>query len=179
MTSDWTVDGIIHGQSGLPINLTIPTNTVVDGVNINPRPDLVLGQPLYIEDGGVAGGRRFNILAFRNPPTNPNFPNVFQQGSFGRNVLRALPVYQVDMSLGRNVIITEKAKIQFKIEVFNIFNHPNFGSYGTSLNSLATFGVPFSTLHNSLGNSTSGVGLSSLYQLGGPRSIQLSARFTF
>jgi hypothetical protein len=110
---------------------------------------------------------------------NPNFPAVFQQGNFGRNVLRGLPIWQLDVALGRNFKLTEKAKLQFKGELFNVFNHPNFGGYGTSYLSASDFGVPASTLHNALGNSGLGIGFSSLYQIGGPRSVQLSAKLTF
>ena len=176
--SNWTLDCIVHAQSGLPVNVTGPS-TVVDGILFDLRPDVILGQPFYIKDPTVPGGRRFNSAAFRDPPVNPSFPGVFRQGNFGRNVLRALPIYQIDMALGRNFALTEKLKLQFKGEVFSLFNHPNFGGYGTAYNIPASFGVASSTLHNTLGNSTFGAGFSSLYQIGGPRSVQLSARVSF
>ncbi|HEY2976263.1 MAG TPA: TonB-dependent receptor [Pyrinomonadaceae bacterium] len=178
LLADWTVDGIVHAQTGQPVNVTGPF-TIIDGIGLSIRPDVVPDQPFYLTDPTIPGGRRFNAAAFRNPPVNPNFSTAFQQGNFGRNVLRGLPLNQVDMALGRNFKLTEKVKLQFKGELFNIFNHPNFGDYGTSYTSPSNFGVPRSTLHNALGSSVFGTGFSSLYQLGGPRSVQLSLKIAF
>jgi hypothetical protein len=64
-------------------------------------------------------------------------------------------------------------KLQLKGDVFNVLNHPMFG-YGTVAFAVSDlFGVPTQTLNNTLG------GLNGLYQLGGPRSIQLSAKIMF
>ena len=164
---NWSADTIIHAQSGQPIDaLTFSTLTNPDGASLFVRPDLIQGVPLYINDSTVPGGRRFNVAAFRDaPPT--------RQGTFGRNILRALPLYQVDIAVGRIFKFSERTQLQIKGEVFNVFNHPMFGSYGTDFTSPSTFGVPATTMNSSLG------GLSSLYQLGGPRSIQFSARLSF
>jgi outer membrane receptor protein involved in Fe transport len=174
---NWFLDGIVHAQSGLPVNVT-STSTTIDGIVVYVRPNVVPGQPFYINDPTVPGGRRFNSAAFTTPPYDPAYPKTLrEQGDFGRNVLRGLPIWQVDMGLGRSFKFTERWKLQFKGEFFNIFNHPNFGSYGTTYTSPSTFGVPGTMLRSSL--SSSGFGLSSLYQMGGPRSVQLSLKLTF
>ncbi len=168
---DWSLDGLIHAQTGAPINLASVPFTF-DDVTVLVRPDLVLGQPLYIHDSSVAGGRRFNPAAFEAAPrTATNIP--LRQGTLGRNVLRELPLIQFDIGLAKKVQITEKISLLFKGEAFNVFNRPMFGNYGTSLSTPTTFGVPQTTMNQNLG------GMDSLYQLGGPRSIQLSARLSF
>jgi outer membrane receptor protein involved in Fe transport len=174
---NWFVDGIVHAQSGLPVNVFAGT-TVVDGLFVYDRPNYVWGQPLYLYGSQYPGGRAFNAAAFTRPLYDPAYPKTLrQQGDFGRNVLRGLPIWQADMALGRSFNLTEKWKLQFKAEAFNIFNHPNFGTYGTSYLTPSTFGVPTRTLSYAL--SSGGFGLSSLYQMGGPRDVQLSLRLSF
>jgi hypothetical protein len=170
--NNWFADGIVHAQSGLPVDVT-GTTFAIDGVYMYSRPDLVVGVPFYIDDPKVAGGRRFNSAAFKAPPADPLFPTkLARQGTFGRNVLRALPVWQADIALGRSFNFTERWKLQFKAEAFNIFNHPNFGYYTSSYTS-SSFGIPTSTFASNIG------GLNALYQMGGPRSIQLSLKLSF
>jgi hypothetical protein len=177
---DWSVDAIVYAQSGRPVNVLSSSFFGPGGTLLSRRADLVLGVPLYIPDPTVAGGRRFNTAAFRTPPTtcipNPPGPCIVapaRQGTLGRNVLRELPLYQVDLALARSFNLKETLKLKFKAEAFNLFNHPMFGNYRTNFAVPSTFGVPSQTLNARLG------GLNSLYQLGGPRSIQFSLRLSF
>ncbi len=175
----WTVDGIVHAQSGFPLNIGIAGSLIINDLSVSARPDLILGQPLYIQDSSVPGGRRFNSDAFRSPaeclPAGaPNCVNtIVRQGTFGRNVLRGLPIYQLDLALGKQVRLAEQLGLQLKVEAFNVFNHPMFSAYGGNFTIRDEFGVPTNTLNRGLG------GFSALYQLGGSRSIQLSARLSF
>ncbi len=172
----WSLDGIVHAQTGRPIDVYGPS-TLVEDVRVWVHPDVVPGQPFYISDPSVPGGRRFNAAAFTNPKPNPAQPTILQQGNLGRNKFRELPFSQVDFAMGRTVSLTESLKLQFKGEMFNILNHPTFGVYGNSYQTPSTFGVPTRTFRNSL-TSLYG-GLATLYQLGGPRSVQLSLRLSF
>jgi hypothetical protein len=170
---NWSVNGIVHAESGFPVDVTAGTLVNADGTSVTFRPDLILGVPLYITDPTVPGGRRFNSAAFRTPPTIPGASMPTRPGTFGRNVLRGLPLYQLDMALRRQFKLTEQWRAELRAEAFNIFNHPNFGSYCPCFPSPTTFGVPLVMLNRSLG------GLSSLYQIGGPRSMQLSLKMSF
>jgi len=162
---NWGLDAIIHAQSAYPVDLSAGT-VVINGESISIRPDLVAGVPLYLSDPTVPGGRRFNSAAFKVPPAG-------RQGTLGRNVLRGLPLSQVDFALRRQFHLTEHLKLQFRAEAFNIFNHPNFGTPGTSVTAPTTLGVPSQMLTNSLG------GLNALYQIGGPRSLQFAMKLQF
>ncbi len=163
---NWSLDGIVHAQSAAPINLRVTSFVREDGTQTDVRPDLIVGQPLYLADPGVAGGRRINSGAFR-------VPSAGRQGTLGRNVLKGLPLSQVDLALRRMFSLTERLNLQVKAEAFNVFNHPNFGGLGNNVSTPSTLGVPTQMLGRSLG------GLSPLYQIGGPRSLQFSLRLSF
>jgi hypothetical protein len=64
------------------------------------------------------------------------------------------------------------------VEFFNIFNEPNFGPPTNVLTS-PLFGYSTQTLANSLGSGGANGGFNPLYQIGGPRSIQLALRLEF
>ena len=173
---NWSIDGIVYAQSGTPVNPNAGFLIREDGTFILVRPDVVEGQPLYMKDSRVAGGRRFNIAAFNAPPVGANGQSL-RQGTLGRNVLRGLPLYQVDVAVRRQFNLTERLKVQIRAEAFNLFNHPNFayapGGIGSNISNPSTLGVPSQMLGRNLG------GLSPLYQIGGPRSLQFSLRVSF
>jgi hypothetical protein len=117
----------------------------------------------------VAEGRRFNRAAFAIPPAG-------RQGTLGRNVLRGFSVFQVNFSLRRQFNLTERVKLQLRAEAFNLFNNPNFGDPINSLSN-ALFGQ--STLMLGLGSGGAAGGFTPLYQIGGPRSVQLALKLNF
>ena len=117
------------------------------------------------------GGKIFNKAAFTPAPAG-------QQGNFGRNVLRGFGAWQADLALQRQFNMTEKVGLRFRAEFFNIFNHPNFGSPTNTLSS-ALFGKSTQTLASSLGSGGANGGFNPLYQIGGPRSIQMALGLQF
>jgi hypothetical protein len=164
--SRWSIDTRFNLQSALPLNITSGTITdPVDGTQISRRVNLVLGVPVYLDDPTSPGGRVINKNAFATPPGT-------LQGSLGRNVIRGLPAWQVDLAVRRQFALTEKLNLQFRAEAFNVFNHPNFGTINTNLTS-TTFGQAT----NMLGTQLSG--LNSLFQMGGPRSFQFALMLRF
>ena len=172
----WSVDTIVTARSATPVD-------VVAGFGFGPffsftRPDLVPGQPLYLDDPGAPGGRRFNPAAFAEPPPG-------RQGTLGRNVLRGLSVTQVDLALRREFSLRERVRLQFRAEFFNIFNHPNFGDpgagefLGSKFLGDPRFGRSTSMLGRSLGSGGVNGGFNPLYQVGGPRSVQFALKLLF
>jgi len=121
--------------------------------------------------GSVAGGRRFNPAAF-------SVPTAGVQGNLGRNVLRGFAVGQLDFSLRREFPIYERLKLQFRADAFNLFNHPNFANPAGVMTD-PTFGVSTQMLGSSLGSTGITGGFNPLYQVGGPRSFQVAAKFVF
>jgi hypothetical protein len=97
----------------------------------------------------------------------------------GRNALRGFDAKQIDWTLRRDFKLREKMGVQFRTEFFNLFNTPNFGRpenrFGNPL-----FGQATQMLGRSLNDfNAGGAGLNSVFQIGGPRSIQFSARLYF
>jgi hypothetical protein len=74
--------------------------------------------------------------------------------------------------------IRERLAFQARADLFNIFNHPNFGSPTNYLSS-PQFGQSTQMLGASLGSGGQNGGLNPLYQLGGPRSAQLALKLLF
>lgn len=134
---------------------------------INFQPDVVPGEPLYLYGPQYPGGRIINYDAFSTPPAGV-------EGDAGRNSARGFDAVEADLALRRNFTIREHVKLEFRAEAFNVANHPIFGTvyndlaYGKSL-----FGYAAQTLSGSLGEGNS------LYQVGGPRSLQMMLRLRF
>jgi len=170
-TQGWALDGVFSARTATPVDITYAAD-IGYGV-FNWRPDVVPGQPLYISDPNVAGGRRFNPNAFQTPNV---YPGV--QGTLGRNVLRGFPVEQLNLTIRREFPIYERAKLQFRVEMFNAFNHAAFADPSGELQS-TNFGYSTQTVSQSLGRGGLNAGLNPLYQIGGPRSIQLALRLVF
>lgn len=171
---NFSIDTIFTARSATPVNVI--TGGLAAGGLFVSRPDPIEGVPMYIEDSTVAGGRRINSAAFRIP--------VGRQGTLGRNALRGFSVWQMDFALRRRFKLTEQVNLQLRTEFFNIFNHPNFGdpgSAGSGTNALTSplFGRSTVTLGRSLGSGGGGGGFNPLFQIGGPRSIQLALRLNF
>ncbi|HEY6247809.1 MAG TPA: TonB-dependent receptor [Pyrinomonadaceae bacterium] len=179
--SSWSINSIITAHSATPVNVTyfLTSTTGLTGTFI-VRPDLIAGQPLYVADSTMAEGVRINRNAFA-------IPSTLRQGSLGRNALRGFPLSQLDFAVGRRFDLGDKLNLQFKTEVFNLFNHPNFGNPSPSLGSAsggvffpdALFGQSLFMFGRSLGTGGTSGGFNPLYQVGGPRSIQLSLRLGF
>ncbi len=167
---DWSIDSFFRAASAPPVDL-IGSFNVISTEFRQFRPDIVPGEPFYVDDPTAPGGRAINGAAF-----TPAAPDT--QGNLGRNVLRGLGSWQIDLAFQRDFLLTERVKLQFRSELFNIFNHPNFGLPDPRLGS-PTFGVPTQTLAQNLGQGGSSGGFNPLYQVGGPRSIQFAFKLQF
>jgi hypothetical protein len=165
----WSVDSFIFARTAPPVDV-VGGIVFADGTALFPRPDVVPGVPLVLYGSQYPGGKAFNPAAFTPAPTG-------QQGDFGHNVLRGFGAWQADVAFQRQFRLTEKVGLRFRGEFFNIFNHPNFGSPDNSLTS-PLFGQSTQTLASNLAGADN-AGFNPLYQIGGPRSIQLALKLQF
>ena len=166
----WSLDSFVLARSAPPVNL-VGATFFSAGTILSPRPNVNPGVPLVLYGSQYPGGKILNRAAFTAAPAG-------QQGNFGRNVLRGLGAWQADFAVQRQFHLTEKVGLRFRSEFFNIFNHPNFGNPNNSLTS-PLFGHSTQTLASSLGSGGANGGFNPLYQIGGPRSIQLALKLQF
>jgi hypothetical protein len=166
----WSVDAVFRARTATPVNVLQTTGFFIGDLVEARRPDLAENVPVYLEDPDAPGGRRLNPAAF--------LPVFGRQGTLGRNALRGFGLNQLDLAFRRRLALGERARLQLRVEVFNLFNRPNFGDPTADLGS-RLFGRSTQTLARSLGAGGVNGGLSPLYQVGGPRSVQLALRLGF
>jgi hypothetical protein len=164
----WSVESIFIARTATPVDVTVNRSFGLDLVAA--RPDLVPSVPLYLRDATVAGGQRFNPSAFVVPIEK-------RQGTLGRNALRGFPLSQLDFSVGRTFYVTETMNFQLRADCFNALNHPNFADPSGNLSSASLFGVSTAMANTPFNGVTNG--LTPLFRVGGPRSLQLSLKFSF
>jgi hypothetical protein len=63
------------------------------------------------------------------------FVPVSRFGNLGRNVFIGPHFNNTDLALSRNIALTEKTRVQFRTEIFDLFNHTNFGQPGNLVGS--------------------------------------------
>jgi hypothetical protein len=103
------------------------------GSTASSRPDVLRSPNLPVEQRTPQ--RWFDTGAFVLPPLSE-----YRYGNAGRSIIEGPGLMNLDFSLLRNFTLTERARLQFRFEAFNITNHPNFMLPGNSFGT-ATFGA--------------------------------------
>ncbi len=167
----WAIDSVLHARNGFPVSVLNSEEYM--GVTLENafRPNLVWGQPLWLSDPNMAGGRKLNPAAFQTTAAGI-------QGTLGRNAFAGFGMWQVDSGVRREFRIKERRILELRVEAYNLLNHPNFADPIKYLNS-PVFGTSTSMLNLMLGTGSPGSGLAPILQTGGPRSLQGSLRFQF
>jgi len=182
----WAVDSVLTLQTGQPFQLNFNFSGNWDGTGeYFPRPD-VIGNPY--------AGRRFpdqvvNLAAFMVPCTwsaaQDTCTGGFHDGNEGRDSLLGPPFKQWDLALYKDTAITERLKMQFRADFFNILNHPNFtnpflpnffaacDNTGINPSNGACEGYLPTIATGDVGEGNPFIGG------GGPRGIQLAIKFMF
>lgn len=118
----WQTSGILQLQSGRPFTVALSrefdnsgTGISALGFGANDRPNVVRSPELE----NPSADRWFDATAFVIPPAG-----TF--GNAGRNILDGPGYQSFNMALSKNTALSERFKLQFRTEVFNLFNHPNF-----------------------------------------------------
>jgi hypothetical protein len=138
LVGGWSVQWIATLQDGQPINLACASNTT-QGTNCGVL--RVNGQPLKLGLHTDANGKLNwfgNPSAFSQPcvlGSNPPAPTgcVSLTGTDALGGLTQVPgpgFHRLDFSIFKDFPFKDRFRLQFRSEVFNIFNHPNFNAPG-------------------------------------------------
>lgn len=181
----WQISGITTFRSGLPFTpgYSFTSGPVNTNNNLTGTPDngarlKLVGDPY----GGTTSSPydRLNATVFL-PPT---YPSLGLES--GRNYLNTPGVNDWDMSLQRNVRLTEHAQLQFRVDAFNVWNHTQFSGIHSTLdyttavsNGVITYTGPTNLPYNSSGQLVNLNGFGTVSGDRGGRVIQTVVRVVF
>lgn len=157
----WELSGLFTALSGRPFSPTLGSRDR-SGQNIRSIRADCNGQPVRYND--------------RNPDKFIANPEIFSQpapgkiGTCGRNILRGPGLAQLDFSVIKNTRIFERYTLEFRWEMFNLFNRANFGFVNNNIR-FASFGKIQSTPDVDAANP--------VISQGGPRSMQAVLKLRF
>jgi hypothetical protein len=166
MVNGWGLDGRISARTAFPINLTGSsfTDPATGSIYVGEL-DLVPGEPIYLYGSQYPGGKVINKGSFAVPMTG-------EIGDAPRNFVRGFGATQLNFAVRRELHLRDSVFLQFRVEAFNIFNHPSFGLVDPTYTD-ALFGQATKMLNSSLGT------MAAQYQQGGARSIQFAIKVHF
>jgi len=127
----WQVNGVYTLQSGLPISISVPVNSIGFGAGQRPSNN---GRSALLSKDQRTPSRWFDTSVFSQPGdfkfgnTGPQSPDLRGQG-----------VNNWTASFFKNTSIRERLNVQFRAEFFNFLNHPLWASPGTTVDT-PTFG---------------------------------------
>jgi hypothetical protein len=148
----WQVSGIYTFQSGFPILINNCNDSELEGsiqgFECPGKPNLIGTFKTHNPrtDGFVFDPNQFDNTIF-DPSAGPNTdPTAITLGQFG-NTPRTLccnpPINNWDVGIFKDTQVGEKLRVEFRTELYNLFNHAQFYSVdGNSGNQGTTFGQP-------------------------------------
>jgi hypothetical protein len=203
----WEIGGIVNARSGLPVEVLVVRPDVVIQCT-NPSAGCTAGNVLALPGGALPAGytavintpgggasrniRRPDLIPGVDPyldndrfTLNPAAFATPAPGTFGnlpRNALRGPNFRQFDLVLAKKFRFTETMNIEFRTEIFNIFNMTNFAAPSATLSNVVGTLQPGQPYTQSLAGSTFGQLRSTVERtvgLGTNRQIQFAFRFNF
>ncbi len=210
----WQMSSIGLWHTGHPLTITMinfSPDQLPDGNDqTTQRPDLVPGVPIFLPGGVHDHTLPINPAAFAPPPLAPGGVAdasgncvdtcglISRFGDAPNGLIRALNTWQIDLALTKETKLTERVSMEFGAQVFNIFNHTQYGDPNPN-NLSFDYTQPTDSLGNPIPNKwilqpTASLGLidttvnfnnnndnaaSPNTGTGLPRQIQLMLRFKF
>ena len=127
LAGGWQMNGLLSVYSGSPFSVSA-SGTSLNMVGSTQRADQIKPKVEIFGNKGP-GQSYFDPLAFA-PVTEARF------GNFGFNRMRGPGVRNFDFSLFRQFRLSERWKMQFRAEVFNLTNTPHFANPGANVSNL-------------------------------------------
>ena len=135
LRNGWGIDGVLNLQDGQPFQLNYNFEGDYSGSGEGfDRPDVV-GPIRY-----GSGANSIDLSSFQVPCTFGNtsgfglggdsdcLSGTRHFGNLGRNTLRGPAFKELNFSVFKDTAITERLNLQLRMEIFNLFNHPNFAN---------------------------------------------------
>jgi hypothetical protein len=121
LVSGWQLGLVTQAQSGSPLSPSLAIGPG-PGISLTVRPDVT---------GAISTtGNPAQWFANKAVFVSPCVAGVCHPGNLGRDAITGPDFLNTDFSVTKNTKITEKLNLQFRGEMFDIFNHPNFGNPG-------------------------------------------------
>lgn len=167
LLSGWEIAGITTAQSGLALNRVVQGSTTVPARGT--RPDIV-SDPLANVPANPTGGipYGFNPLAFRTTLSG-------QIGNSPRSPFRFPSQFYTDVNVTKNFNFSERYKLQFRAEFYNVFNHTMFNDVFQTIPDR----LPTDPAFNSISNLAAISQFGQFFSTRDPRQIQFGLKFYF
>jgi hypothetical protein len=126
----WSIAPIVSLQSGNPLNIVIASTTITGIATVRPN----AAGPVQLTNNPLGNW-------FVNPTGAYTLPvNAF--GNVGRNSVVGPDFKNFDLSVLKKTKITERVNMEFHVDAFDLFNHPNYGQPGRTFSPTSTsFGI--------------------------------------
>jgi hypothetical protein len=145
--SNWEFAPLVHLNTGAPINVTSGTDISLIDVN-KDRPDLLPGASVYLPSHAFHNSANEADEGYLNPAafetvltaagcttTTPTCPAWGTFGNLEKNAFHGPFQVQFDAEISRYFPIHENVKLNFRVEAFNVLNHPVFGNPNATFSS--------------------------------------------
>jgi Carboxypeptidase regulatory-like domain len=170
IAGNWSLCLTALARTGFPVNVILPSSYISPFGNSGTlRPNLVPGVSLT-PPGGRTIAHWINPAAFVAPAT----------GTFGdapRNLYPGPGTWQVDTGVAKTLSLGERARMEFRAEFYNVFNHPQLGQPQATFNPSNSNG--FGAITNTVNLNTAIVSPITPVGSGTPREIQFALRLEF
>jgi hypothetical protein len=139
----WSVNGVARKRTGLTFSASVGGNISRSGGvqasgSISERPDLKPNANLEPEGastgcGSIPAGQPLGTLQRYFDPCQFGRAPAGRYGNLGNGVMTGPGLFNLDFTLSKNFTLREGTNLQFRGEMFNILNHPNFGNPGSNV----------------------------------------------
>jgi hypothetical protein len=170
IAGNWQLTTAALARTGFPVNVLLPSSYISPYGNSGTlRPNLVPGVPLT-PPGGRTIAHWINPAAFAAPAAGT-------LGNAPRGLFPGPGTWQVDTGVAKTFSIAEKARLEFRSEFFNVFNHPQLGPPNATFTPGSTAG--FGSITTTVNLNTAIVSPITPVGSGTPREIQFALRLEF
>jgi hypothetical protein len=136
IVNNWEIAPVVVAMDGAPLTVTSGVDNSLTNVGLD-RPNFVNPGALYTH-AKILSGPSVNAKYINSSAFAQNATGTF--GDSGRNAYRGPKYLQTDMALSRFFPLHDSLKLDFRLEAFNLLNHPDFSAPSSASLTSSTFG---------------------------------------